>query len=67
MDIKISERMAEELRVWVDDEQGRWPRDTAYQDDLEDLARQLEAGLRASIARRNEALSALIAETAGDI
>lgn len=64
MDITITERMAEELRVWVDDERDRWPRGTAYQNDLDALARQLDACIAAAAIRRREALSALIAEDA---
>lgn len=45
MDIKISERLANELRDWIENEREHWPRDTAYQSDLADLAKQLDAAL----------------------
>ena len=45
MNIEISERLADELRQWVQDERDHWPKDTAYQTDLAHLAAQLDAGL----------------------
>lgn len=41
--LRISARMAEEIRQWASDELGQWPRDTAYAADLESLLAQIDA------------------------
>lgn len=45
MQIKISQRLADELRTWAQDQTDEWPADTPFQDDLKDLLQQLDAGL----------------------
>lgn len=52
--IIVSDRMAAELRQWVQDECQSWPAETAYQDDLRALAAQLGA----EIARQQKPLGA---------
>lgn len=41
--LRISARLAEEIRQWASDELCQWPRDTAYAADLESLLAQLTA------------------------
>ena len=41
--ITVSDRLAEELKTWAEDERASWPTDTAYQDDLADLVSQISA------------------------
>lgn len=41
--LRISARLAEEIRQWASDELGMWPRDTAYAADLESLLAQIAA------------------------
>ena len=41
--ITVSDRLAEELKTWAEDERAAWPTDTAFQDDLADLLAQLAA------------------------
>lgn len=43
--LKVSDRMADEIRDWAKDQQDYWPDDTEYQRDLSSLLRQLDAGL----------------------
>lgn len=43
--ITVSDRIADELRQWAQDEAERWPPDTAFQRDLAALRDQLDAGL----------------------
>lgn len=43
MQIKVSERMAEELKTWAEDEKAFWPEDTQFQEELSDLLKQLNA------------------------
>lgn len=45
MKITISDRMADELRDWAQEQRDQWPSDTAFQSDLADLLRQLDAPL----------------------
>ena len=41
--LRISARLAEEIRHWASDELSKWPRNTAYVADLESLLAQLDA------------------------
>ena len=43
--VELSDRLADEIREWAHDEHLYWPSDTAYQDDLMGLMRQLDATL----------------------
>ena len=45
MKIEISRLLVDELRDWAKDQSDAWPSETAYQDDLADLLRQLDADL----------------------
>ena len=58
--LRISARMAEEIKQWASDELSQWPRDTAYADDLENLLSQLTAAAPApdAVARLVEAARA---------
>lgn len=42
MQISISEKMAEELKAWAEDEKAFWPEDTQFQGELSDLLTQLD-------------------------